>query len=241
MPLARLLTGHGAPVTEHARLVRGAPARPSPPLRAHPSRSSTTARARRSRSPAGCGRSGRCCSSRCSSSGRWSATSSCCWPPAPWPSAVGDGGSVFELTAAGPRGAATDRAQAAAPTRRPRLRGSPVSRTDPSIATRAGRSISPAAWRSSPAARAGSASRSRGRSRRPARTSIVASRKEDACQRGRGRAALGRWAGGRPRVPRRPLGRPRAARGGGVRRVRPRRRPRQQRRGVARCTRRSPR
>ena len=38
---------------------RRAPARPSPPLRAHPRRSSTTVPARRSRSPAGCGPRGR--------------------------------------------------------------------------------------------------------------------------------------------------------------------------------------
>ena len=59
MPLARLLTGHGAPVTEHAAARRRAPARPSPPLRAHPRGPRRRARARRSRSPAGCGPSGR--------------------------------------------------------------------------------------------------------------------------------------------------------------------------------------
>ena len=59
MPLARLLTGHGAPVTEHKRLVDGAPARPSCAAASASSRSSPTARERRSRSPAGCGPSGR--------------------------------------------------------------------------------------------------------------------------------------------------------------------------------------
>ena len=78
MPLAGLLTGHGAPsmlgswTRACASIVAAASAS---------SRSSTMARARRSRSPAGCGRSGRCSSSRCSSCGRSSATSSCSWPP----------------------------------------------------------------------------------------------------------------------------------------------------------------
>ena len=78
MPLARLLTGHGAPVTDHERLVDGAPARSRAPLRAHPRdprrRPAHGVRDRR-RAVA---RADGDASSRCSSSGRSSATSSCC-------------------------------------------------------------------------------------------------------------------------------------------------------------------
>ena len=116
----RLLTGHGAPVTEHGRLVDGAPARPSPPLRAHPRRPRRRpAHGVRDRRRPVAGADGDA-SSRCSSSGRWSATSSCCSRPALWPSAAGDAGSVFELT---PEGRATQPASALR--RRPRRRPVP--------------------------------------------------------------------------------------------------------------------
>ena len=86
MPLARLLTGHGAPVTEHRRLVDAR-------LRDHRRRCERILAilddgpahgVRDRRRPVA--RADGDASSRCSSSGRWSATSSCCWTPAPWPS-----------------------------------------------------------------------------------------------------------------------------------------------------------
>ena len=69
MPLDRLLTGHGAPVLDHGRLVDAR-------LREHGSaasgscRSWATARTTRSRSPGACGPRGPSRSSRCWSSGR---------------------------------------------------------------------------------------------------------------------------------------------------------------------------
>ena len=129
MPLARLLTGHGEPVTEHG----GWSTRACATIAAAASaswRSSAAARARRSRSPAACGPCGRCASSRSSSSGRWSATSSCCWTPARWPSGSTSEGSVFELDPAAPA-ARADALRATPPAAGPRLRGPPVSRTPP--------------------------------------------------------------------------------------------------------------
>ena len=86
MPLARLLTGHGEPVTEHRRLVDAR-------LRDHRRRCERILAVlddgpahgvRDRRRPVA--RADGDASSRCSSSGRWSATSSCCWTPASWPS-----------------------------------------------------------------------------------------------------------------------------------------------------------
>ena len=71
MPLARLLTGHGADDHRHAGLVRTAAGRPRAPLRAHRRRARRPATATRVRDRRrAVVASGRSSSSRCSSSGR---------------------------------------------------------------------------------------------------------------------------------------------------------------------------
>ena len=81
MPLDRLLTGHGEPVTEHARLIRRRFGEHERRVRASSRRSRAGAQPR-SRSPSTSGRRARCASSRCSSSGRCSATWISCSTPA---------------------------------------------------------------------------------------------------------------------------------------------------------------
>ena len=190
MPLARLLTGHGDAGHRARAAGQRAPARPSPPLRAHPGRPRRRSAHARSRSPAACGRA------------RTVAEQPLLvvWEVVGHLELLLDAGAVAEQVTRGRRAPAASRRFAA---RRDRRRTAPRTvavlheprhRAWAHRATRATASTSRAASRSSPAARAGSGSPSRGLSPRPAPTVIVASRKADACDEV---AAELRAAGGR--------------------------------------------